>query len=274
MLCGNPPIFWWNPSSSTACPKITTNAPTICKPLISDTLPGGPFLRLPDPSAPLGARSSARTASRQNFLAQSSRHQPVTRALQFERLSRPLRRCKGDSTFRSTRCAISRRMPLLRRLLWPLGFVLAAAAVVGLWVLPRYLSAVGVVVALALPGLFGVGLAFLWGSYQRWSHLPELPDRSQLSPPEPAVWVSRGGFLTPGTCVLTPEALVLYALGRPMITLPLSRIGSVSFVRGRFLRTPYLAFSSPEGTPLGRVGIESAERWAGLMRKLLEPRGR
>jgi hypothetical protein len=157
-------------------------------------------------------------------------------------------------------------MPVLRRLLWPWLLLPLGGAATVLAIAHRHgpILPVHALLALMAVGLFGAVYAALLGAYRQWSRPPPSSDGA-LVPPEPVVWVSKGGFLTPGSGLLTRDALVLFASGRAVITVPMDRLSSVRFLRGRWLRTPYVELFAKDGRSLGRLGVESAERWAQLL---------
>jgi hypothetical protein len=117
-------------------------------------------------------------------------------------------------------------------------------------------------------GFFGAVFAALVGVYRQWS-VPGPAVEGALVPQEPAVLVSHGGFLTPGSATFTRERVFLFSAGRLLVTLPLTRVGRVVHLKGRLLRTPYVELFALDGHSLGRWGLESAEKWARALSDLL-----
>jgi hypothetical protein len=162
------------------------------------------------------------------------------------------------------------KVPLLKRLLWPLLLLPCAGTIAILYAGRRAgLPTAWLAAALLLP-LFGALLyAMLLRLYQQWSQAPAgrmLDDA--LVPPEPVLLVSRGGYLTPGSAFFTREQLVLFSGGRRIVTLPLDRVARVELRYGKLLRTPYVDFIAQDGRRLGRIAVESAASWALTLREL------
>lgn len=163
-----------------------------------------------------------------------------------------------------------RKVPLLKRLFWPLLTVLCAVGAAIVYagsragVRPAWLWG-----ASLLPILFGALYASLWRAYELWSQPPPVKLlEGALVPPEPVLLVSRGGYLTPGSAFFTQQQLVLFAAGRRVVTLPLERVAAVELRYGKVLRTPYLDFVAADGRRLGRLAVESAPNWAPRLRHL------
>jgi hypothetical protein len=161
-------------------------------------------------------------------------------------------------------------MPLLRRLVLPwllvpailaAGVLATAGAHGGVRPVHLWLCLLGV-------SFFGAILMLLAGTYRQWS-MPGPAVDGALVPQEPAVLVSRGGFLTPGSGTFTREKLLLFSGGRLSVTVPLDRVARVQFRRGRFLRTPYVELFARDGRSLGRLGVERAEAWASALSGLI-----
>jgi len=162
------------------------------------------------------------------------------------------------------------KVPLLKRLFWPLLAVPCAVAAAMVYagaragVRPAWLLG-----ALLLPVLFGALYASLWRAYEVWSQPPAVRlVEGALVPPEPVLLVSRGGYLTPGSAFFTEQQLVLFAAGRRVVTLPLEQVAAVKLHYGMVLRTPYLDFVAADGRRLGRLAVESAASWAPALRQL------
>ncbi len=182
-------------------------------------------------------------------------------------LSCPMPGCKG---FALHSFPGSGKVPLLRRLLWPLLLLPCAGAAAVLYAGGRAgASSAWIAAALLLPLTFGLVYASLVRLYQQWSQ-PPAPGllEGAMVPPEPVVLVSRGGFLTPGSAFFTRDELLLFAGGRRIVTLPLERVADVELFYGKMLRTPYLDFLAADGRRLGRLAVEGAETWAPLLRQL------
>ncbi len=163
-----------------------------------------------------------------------------------------------------------RKVPLLKRLFWPLLAVPCAVAAAIVYAggragaRPAWLLG-----ALLLPVLFGALYASLWRVYELWSRPPAVGLlEGALVPPEPVLLVSRGGYLTPGSAFFTQQQLVLFAAGRRIVTLPLEHVAAVELHYGKVLRTPYLDFIAADGRRLGRLAVEGAASWAPALRKL------
>jgi hypothetical protein len=161
-------------------------------------------------------------------------------------------------------------MPLLKRLLWPwLALpVGGAAAVLAIGSASGSIRPLHVLLALLAVAFFCAVYAALLGAYRQWSRPPPGVPGALVSP-EPAVLLSRGGFLTPGSSLFTREQLLLYANGRPVVIVPIDRLSGVRFARGRWLRTPYLELFAKDGRLLGRLGVESAQSWAKVLGEVL-----
>jgi hypothetical protein len=161
-------------------------------------------------------------------------------------------------------------MPVLRRLVWPWLLLPAGAAtgILGAGVAFGGIRPLHVWLSLLAVGFFGAVFASLIGLYRQWS-VPGPAVEGALVPQEPAVLVSRGGFLTPGSGTFTREKVLLFSAGRLLVTLPLERVGRVVHLKGRLLRTPYVELFALDGHSLGRWGVESAEQWARALSALL-----
>ncbi|MGQ0504934.1 MAG: hypothetical protein ACT4TC_06400 [Myxococcaceae bacterium] len=167
-------------------------------------------------------------------------------------------------------------MPLLHRLFWPLlTFPTAVAALIFLVIGTQDTGWLHLVAALCAPACFGL---LYWGlrrTYLRWSEPPPASEwNGALYPPEPVIFVSRGGFLTPGSATVTQQGIQLFAAGRLLLSLPLQHVAEVSFRRGRWLRTPYMDLHAADGRRLARVGLESAETWVQTVSPLLRVHAR
>ncbi len=162
-------------------------------------------------------------------------------------------------------------MPLLRRLRWPLLLVPALFALIVFLAVGRGTAwpLHGLAVALA-PASFGL---LYWGlarSYARWSQPPPASElQAALVQPEQVVFVSRGGYLTPGSATFTREEVKVFAGGRFLLAIPLGKVARVSYAQGRVLRTPYVDLTAADGRRLARIGVESAHRWAEELARLL-----
>ncbi len=161
-------------------------------------------------------------------------------------------------------------MPLLRRLFWPL--LLLPAAFVGVVFLLLGEGSAWALHALAFVLAVGSFGLLYWGlrrTYTRWSALPPKAQWGEVVfPPEEVVFVSRGGFLTPGTATFTRDELKVFTAGRLLLSLPLQRVAAFTFRRGRVLRTPYVDFTASDGRRLARIGVESARSWAAELSRL------
>jgi hypothetical protein len=179
-------------------------------------------------------------------------------------------RCRDAKVSRYILFGTTKKVPLLRRLLWPLLLLPCAGTAAILYAGTRArLPSAWLAAALGMPLLFAVVYATLVHLYQYWSQAPEprLLEGAVVSP-EPVVLVSRGGYLTPGSAFFTRDQLLLFAAGRRIVTLPLEHVADVALFHGRLLHTPYLDFLAKDGRRLGRLAVESAPSWAPLLRDL------